>query len=89
MNPALADALANARKKLLADRTEAGHWEGELSTSALSTATAIVALHTVDPEEHASLIDRGIDWLLDHQNEDGGWGDTVLSHSNISTTLLC
>ena len=23
-------------------------------------------------------------WLVDHQNDDGGWGDTVLSISNIS-----
>ena len=30
-----------ALKTLLAERTPEGHWVGELSTSALSTATAI------------------------------------------------
>ena len=30
----------------------------------------------------------GLAWLADHQNEDGGWGDTVKSLSNISTTML-
>ena len=28
-------------------------------------------------------------WLAQHQNNDGGWGDTVNSLSNISTTMLC
>ena len=34
------------------------------------------------------LAQRGTGWLLDHQNEDGGWGDTDRSFSNISTTAL-
>ena len=34
------------------------------------------------------LIDGGLKWLAEHQNSDGGWGDTVLSISNISTTML-
>lgn len=89
MFSALDEALTNARAALLAERNDAGHWEGELSTSALSTATAIVALHGVDPEKHAALIAAGANWLIENQNEDGGWGDTTLSFSNISTTLLC
>lgn len=89
MSSQLSETFANARRTLLAERNAAGHWEGELSTSALSTATAAVALHTVDPEKYADLIVGGIQWLIDHQNEDGGWGDTVLSKSNVSTTLLC
>jgi squalene-hopene/tetraprenyl-beta-curcumene cyclase len=36
-----------------------------------------------------SLIERGCVWLLAQQNEDGGWGDTTKSFSNISTTMLC
>lgn len=30
----------------------------------------------------------GVSWLTRHRNADGGWGDTVQSASNISTTLL-
>ncbi|MBA4191620.1 MAG: squalene--hopene cyclase [Planctomycetaceae bacterium] len=81
-------AYITARDALLAERVPAGHWVGELSTSALSTATAVMALHMVNPFAHRELIDAGMKWLADHQNEDGGWGDTTKSFSNISTTML-
>lgn len=80
----------------------AGHWVGRLSSSALSTATAIVAMQTVvrkqseavpsgpyDSERLTVLIDGGLSWLERHQNVDGGWGDTDKSLSNISTSMLC
>jgi squalene-hopene/tetraprenyl-beta-curcumene cyclase len=35
------------------------------------------------------LIERGVEWIAAHQNADGGWGDTLRSFSNISTTMLC
>ena len=82
-------AYLTARDALLAERVPAGHWVGELSTSALSTATAVTALHLVNPFEHRDRIDAGLRWLADHQNADGGWGDTTKSVSNISTTMLC
>ncbi|HRQ91223.1 MAG TPA: prenyltransferase/squalene oxidase repeat-containing protein, partial [Bacteroidia bacterium] len=85
----LEETLENARLTLLAGRNAAGHWEGELSTSALSTATALVALALADEAQHREPIDRAAKWIVDHQNADGGWGDTVKSHSNISTTLIC
>ncbi|MCR9233156.1 MAG: squalene--hopene cyclase [bacterium] len=88
-------ASQRVRDYLLSARNAAGHWEGELSTSALSTATAIMALEMIRrqrPADDDSLnvyIEQGIRWLSRHQNPDGGWGDTVKSFSNISTTMLC
>lgn len=82
-------ALENTEAHLLALRQESGHWEGELSSSALSTATAVVALRGVDAEAHRDMIEAGSRWLITHQNDDGGWGDTTISKSNLSTTLLC
>lgn len=82
-------AITNTQAHLLSLRNEKGHWEGELSSSALSTATAIVALKLVDAAKHADFIEKGAAWLRQHQNADGGWGDTTISKSNLSTTLLC
>jgi squalene-hopene/tetraprenyl-beta-curcumene cyclase len=78
--------------RLLARRNSSGVWEGKLASSALSTATATIALTLAEragAASHARLAGRGRRWLVDHQNDDGGWGDTVLSFSNLSTTALC
>jgi len=85
---AIQRTLLAARQQLLASRGPEGHWTGELSPSALSTATAVWALAMVSADDYAAPIRRGLDWLARHQNEDGGWGDTTLSPSHISTTLL-
>ena len=74
------------RERLLAARTPAGHWEGELSSSPLSTATAVTALSIAGGNE--ALVRGGLRWLAAHQNADGGFGDADGCPSNISTTTL-
>lgn len=96
--PRFDELLTNTRQTLLGLRGAHGHWEGQLSSSALSTATAVIALDSVlrdtgpslsiSRSELQTLISRGREWLVRTQNADGGWGDTLLSHSNISTTAL-
>lgn len=84
--------IANLTASLRKRRIGSSHWEGRLSSSALSTATAVIALGLAERlggSGCGALIDSGIDWLIAHQNADGGWGDTVLSFSNLSTTALC
>ncbi|MEQ1903212.1 MAG: prenyltransferase/squalene oxidase repeat-containing protein [Pirellulaceae bacterium] len=102
--------LQQAYQKLLSElrhfRGSNGEWAGQLSSSALATATAVSALsfyvnsqtqprtaaansdsrHRV--EKAREQIQRGIESLSQSQNDDGGWGDTAASYSNISTTLL-
>ena len=91
--------LTHATQKLLSSRVKQGHWEGELSSSALSTATAVLALvlfvregrGRVSPDLLAACqgcIAKGIEWLKQAQNTDGGFGDTAQSLSNVSTTVL-
>ncbi len=97
-------AYKTARADLLAECDPSGHWVGRLSSSPLSTATAISAL--VLAEQHAGsasrdfrpeevylgdlseLIVASLHWLAGQQNADGGWGDTDRSQSNIATTIL-
>jgi squalene-hopene/tetraprenyl-beta-curcumene cyclase len=88
------DGLGHVTQQLENLRNDEGHWTGELSSSALSTATATTAIAFyleatgIDDAELQHQVDAGISWLVEQQNEDGGFGDTSLSHSNISTTML-
>ena len=84
-------------RRLLNAQNNAGHWVGELSASALSTATSIsafsfyLASEGCDPADREDLVNKigqGLRWILNRQNPDGGWGDTDKSKSNISTTML-
>jgi squalene-hopene/tetraprenyl-beta-curcumene cyclase len=90
----IAAARRAAAANLLASRGTHGHWEGYLSSSALSTATACIAfcLHaraaSNDGDPLPDLVPAGMRWLVENQNRDGGWGDTTDSPSNMSTTLL-
>jgi squalene-hopene/tetraprenyl-beta-curcumene cyclase len=80
--------------RLLQRRAARDHWDGHLASSALSTGTAVLALGIAarngyrDADRLAPLVAAGVSWLVNHQNADGGWGDTVISKSNISTTAI-
>lgn len=108
----LAAAYRTVRSDLLSERNSAGHWVGELSSSPLSTATAISALMLAEQSgtscglpaytpgelqtsadelyrgDLSELIVQSIHWLAQQQNDDGGWGDTDRSLSNVATTML-
>ena len=84
--------LNNCRIELMKQRTEKG-WTGKLSSSALSTATAITAFKLIQNKTNdadlSRYIESGMNWLAENQNKDGGWGDSIRSNSNISTSTLC
>lgn len=92
----LHSAYQRLQRRLFDQCEQNGHWIGRLSTSALSTATAIVAIELMrragtdlaSPDVLRERVRQGREWLLKHQNDDGGWGDTVRSFSNISTSML-
>jgi squalene-hopene/tetraprenyl-beta-curcumene cyclase len=82
-------AFERTRERLLAERNEAGIWRGKLSASALATATAVIAMREMAGFSALDLIRKGQKWLAETQWASGGWGDTVQSLPNLSTTLLC
>ncbi|HEY3390449.1 MAG TPA: hypothetical protein VGK38_12795, partial [Prolixibacteraceae bacterium] len=73
---------------LRSERNDKGFWSGRLSSSALGTAVAIVALKINEDKSDYKLITNGLDWLVNQINIDGGFGDTPESKSNVSTSLL-
>lgn len=83
------EAFEKTRDRLLGERADTGVWRGRLSSSALSTATAILALNRLSGVSNAQMTLSGRQWLKSHQSASGGWGDTVKSLPNLSTTLLC
>jgi squalene-hopene/tetraprenyl-beta-curcumene cyclase len=84
----LATAHQTVRETLLAQRRPEGYWEGRLSSSALSTATAVSALGLGGEARDEWLVRRGLLWLRETQGGDGGYGDTPDSPSNLATSLL-
>ena len=80
------DVLNSARAMLLSGLTDRGCWDGELSSSALATAVASFALRQGGRND---LAECGVQWIREHRNADGGWGDSPESPSNFTATLLC
>ena len=74
--------------QLLAQRGSDGLWPGHLSSSAVSTAVAVIALDMADGVAAAARVEQGVRWLARTINADGGWGDTPASPSNLSAVLL-
>lgn len=86
--PDVQAALTGALHRLGQGRPAGQGWVGVLSSSALATAVAIVALKLTDAQRYATEITRGRRWLWETQAADGGWGDAVIDPSNINATAL-
>ncbi len=76
------------KKRLRDEMTSPFQWEGKLARSAVSTATASIALSKYDPIQYRRQIEMAQQWLIAHQNEDGGFGDSPESPSNTTASLL-
>lgn len=85
----ISGTIARLCDRLLELRNADGFWEGHLSSSALSTATAVSAMSSANDAADVERVRLGVAWLVANQNGNGGWGDTTDSPSNLATTLLC
>ena len=68
----VAVAVDAARKYLFSQQHEDGYWCGELEADATLEADYII-LHTLLGTEKTDRIPKAANYILQHQNEDGGW----------------
>ena len=75
----VAAATSAARKFLFSQQHDDGYWCGELEADTTLESDYIL-LHTLlgtgDPER----FQKAANWIIQHQNEDGGWSIYELAH---------
>jgi squalene-hopene/tetraprenyl-beta-curcumene cyclase len=75
-------ALRRALGYLLAEQEPEGCWYGRWGSNYIyGTWLALCALRSVGERDGESAR-RGARWLLAHQNEDGGWGESLESYAS-------
>ena len=62
-----------------------GSWWGRWGVNFVyGTWCALAGLEAIGEDLRAPWIRRAVDWLVTHQNADGGWGETVASYDDES-----
>jgi squalene-hopene/tetraprenyl-beta-curcumene cyclase len=69
---------------LIGQQEPGGSWFGRWGVNHVyGTGAAVPALVAAGIEPTAPCIVRAVDWLLAHQNEDGGWGEDPRSYDEV------
>jgi squalene-hopene/tetraprenyl-beta-curcumene cyclase len=79
-------AIEAARKYLFSRQHEEGYWCGELEADTTLESDYIL-LHTLLGTGNVERFQKCANWILQHQNEDGGWSIYVGGPSNISASV--
>jgi len=82
----VAAAVDGARKVLFSLQHEEGYWCGELEADTTLESDYIL-LHTLLGTGNPQRFQKCCNWMLQHQNEDGGWGIYAGAPSNISASV--
>ena len=78
---AIQDALAYLRK----EQEEDGPWFGRWGVNYVyGTGAVLPALEALGADMTAPEVQRAVRWLADHQNPDGGWGESCASYADPS-----
>jgi hypothetical protein len=62
---------------LLDKQNQDGGWGFKGESDAFATGQSLYALRSLGRSEKDKPISRGLDWLMQHQKEDGSWGGAV------------
>ncbi len=79
-------AVTAARKFLFSQQHEEGYWCGELEADTTLESDYIL-LHTLLGTGNQERFQKCANWILRHQNEDGGWSIYAAGPSNISASV--
>ncbi len=82
----VAVAVDGAREFLFSQQHSDGYWCGELEADT-TLESDYVLLHTLLGTGNQERFQKCCNWILRHQNEDGGWGIYVDGPSNISASV--
>ncbi len=75
--------IANGLHYLLKEQEPDGSWFGRWGVNYIyGTGGAISAIALIAPERCQIQIERGVQWLTQCQNQDGGWGETCDSYKD-------
>jgi squalene-hopene/tetraprenyl-beta-curcumene cyclase len=82
------EGAQEAAFRALDTRRRRDSWVGELSSSAQATAMSCLALHLRSDAALEPAVRAGLEWLVQTQHADGGWGDAVIDPSNMNATSI-
>ena len=72
--PVIDRALAYLKKEQEFDGAWFGRWGSNLT---YGIGCVLPGLEAIGEDMNAPYVRRAVDWLFEHQNEDGGWGEKV------------
>lgn len=77
------ERVSRAIAYLTREQEADGSWLGRWGVNYIyGTSGVLSALALVAPQTHKDIIARGGAWLVDCQNQDGGWGETCRSYND-------
>src|SRR5882672_6932424 len=82
----VAAAVDGARRSLFSQQHEQGYWCGELEADTTLESDYIL-LHTLLGSVNQERFHKAANYILQHQNEDGGWGIYAGGPSNVSASV--
>jgi squalene-hopene/tetraprenyl-beta-curcumene cyclase len=77
--------VARALRFLRDDQTRDGAWYGRWGVNYIyGTWQVLRGLACIGEDMRAPHVRRAVEWLLAHQNRDGGWGESIASYTDAS-----
>jgi len=77
--------VGRALKFLRGDQTRDGAWYGRWGVNYIyGTWQVLRGLACIGEDMSAAHVRRAVEWLLAHQNRDGGWGESIASYTDPS-----